>query len=80
MARQDLSIIYTKAKRDFEIAFVQLRQKHSLPAYLMAGIVEGLLAEINKECVLELSATTDAYMDAVENEKKEEINNASDES
>ncbi len=72
MARQDLTLIYARTKSDAEIAIAQIRQKYNLPAYLMTGIIEGILSRLKDEAIIELSASADRYAEAVKQEAEEE--------
>lgn len=63
--QKDLSLIIASAKREAVMAIVQLRKKYNLPAYLMAGIIDGISAEIYREVSLEITGTSERYIDAL---------------
>ena len=63
--QKDLSLIIASAKREAVMAIVQLRKKYNLPAYLMAGIIDGIGAEIYREVSLEITGTSERYIDAL---------------
>lgn len=63
--QKDLSLIMASAKREAVMALVQVRKKYNLPAYLMAGIIDGVSAEIYREVALEISGTSERYIDAL---------------
>lgn len=77
MANQDLTMIYTQTKSEAELAVAQIRGKYNLPAYLMAGIVEGILSKLKDETIVELSVSTGKYIESLQtdlmknNEKNE---------
>lgn len=82
MAKEDLTIIFARTKRNIEGAVEVARKQGNLPAYLLVGIIDGISADLRKEAMLELSTSFDIYsmQKESENEKKEEQHNASDES
>lgn len=63
--QKDLSLIIASAKREAVMAIVQLRKKYNLPAYLMAGIIDGISAEIYREVSLEITGTSERYIDVL---------------
>lgn len=72
MAKQDLTMIYSQTKRYTEIAVAQARAKYNLPAYLMIGILEGVLSKFKDEALMELSTSSDRYAEALQQEAEKE--------
>lgn len=69
--QKDLSLIIASAKRDAVMALVQVRKKYNLPAYLMAGIIDGVSAELYREVSLEITGTAEQYVEALTNDKED---------
>jgi hypothetical protein len=72
MAKQDLLLIYSRTKRETEIAVAQVQRQFNLPAYLMIGILEGVLSKFKDEALMELSASSDRYAEALQQEAEKE--------
>ena len=70
MAKQDmpLSVIMESARTKLITAFNETAQESRLPAFLLEGIVEGLLADIRARKNAELAAA----MNTTEEEDKED--------
>ena len=71
--QKDLSLIIASARREAVMAIVQLRKKYNLPAYLMAGIIDGISAEIYREVSLEITGTSERYIDALMQEEGSDV-------
>lgn len=71
MANQDLGLIYASTKRDAEIAISRVRMTYNLPAYLMVGIVEGILSRLKDECLIELTTSSERYAESLKQEAEE---------
>lgn len=70
MAKQDmpLSVVMESARTKLITAFNETAQESRLPAFLLEGIVEGLLADIRARKNAELAAA----MNTTEEEDKED--------
>lgn len=66
MAKQDLTLIYSRTKSEAEIAIAQVRRKYNLPAYLMIGILDGISSKLKDEAIIELSQSADRYAEALQ--------------
>lgn len=71
MAKQDLTLIYSRTKSEAEIAIAQVRRKYNLPAYLMIGILDGVTSKLKDEAIIELSQSSDRYAEALQAEVEE---------
>lgn len=71
MAKQDLTLIYSRTKSETEIAIAQVRRNYNLPAYLMIGILDGVISKLKDEAIIELSRSSDRYAEALQAEAEE---------
>jgi len=72
MAKQDLSLIYIRTKRETEVAVAQVQRQSNLPSYLMIGIIEGILSKLKDDAIMDLSASADRYTEEVKEEAEKE--------
>ena len=72
MQKQDLTLIFSRTKSEADIAIAQIRSRYNLPAYLMVGIVEGILSRLKDECLIELTASAERYAESLKQDDEKE--------
>lgn len=58
---EPLCLIYAKAKADITAAIQRVTTAYPLPAFMVEGILSGLLGEVRAETISELAAETEQY-------------------